>query len=202
MDDIHNPLPGTSPEEIRRLVEDVANTPLLQTRDIPKVDLYMEQVISFFDQELRAFARDPDDKVFTNTMINNYAKAGILPRPDKKRYNRRHLITLTYIFLLKQVLSIQDIGDFFKLMGNTDQQELEAFYDIYQELVDDYREAYVTANAMRQERIANKLKEHGLTDEKYEKLMMLSILSMEATAHKMVCTRLLDASKASDDAKK
>lgn len=202
MDDIHNPLPGTSPEEIRRLVEDVANTPLLQTRDIPKVDLYMEQVISFFDQELRAFARDPDDKVFTNTMINNYAKAGILPRPDKKRYNRRHLITLTYIFLLKQVLSIQDIGDFFKLMGNTDQQELEVFYDIYQELVDDYREAYVTANAMRQERIANKLKEHGLNDEKYEKLMMLSILSLEATAHKMVCTRLLDASKASDDAKK
>ena len=202
MDDIHTPLSGESPEDIRQLVEDVANTPLLQTRDIPKVDLYMEQVISFFDQELRAFARDPEDKVFTNTMINNYAKAGILPRPDKKRYNRRHLITLTYIFLLKQVLSIQDIGDFFKLMGNTDQQELEALYDIYQELVDDYREAYVAANAQRQERIANKLREHGLNDEKYEKLMMLSILSMEATAHKMVCTRLLDASKASDDAKK
>ena len=155
------------------------------------------------DKRLKSSARYPgDDKILTKTMINNYAKAGILPRPDKKRYNRRHLITLTYIFLLKQVLSIQDIGDFFKLMGNTDQQELEAFYDIYQELVDDYREAYVTANAMRQERIANKLKEHGLNDEKYEKLMMLSILSMEATAHKMVCTRLLDASKASDDAKK
>ena len=112
------------------------------------------------------------------------------------------MITLTYIFLLKQVLSIQDIGDFFKLMGNTDQQELEAFYEIYQDLVDDYREAYVIANAHRQERIISKLKEHGLDDEKYEKLMMLSIMSMEATAHKMVCTRLLDASKASDDVKK
>ena len=202
MEDNHNPAIDESREEIRQLVEEVANTPLIQTRDFPKVDLYMEQVISFFDQELRAFARDPDDKIFTNTMINNYAKAGILPRPDKKRYNRRHLITLTYIFLLKQVLSIQDIGDFFKLMGNTDQQELEAFYEIYQELVDDYREAYVIANAHRQERIISKLKEHGLDDEKYEKLMMLSIMSMEATAHKMVCTRLLDASKASDDVKK
>ena len=130
MEDNHTPITDQSFEEIRRMVEEVANTPLIQTRDIPKVDLYMEQVISFFDQELRAFARDPDDKIFTNTMINNYAKAGILPRPDKKRYNRRHLITLTYIFLLKQVLSIQDIGDFFNLMGNTDQQELEAFYEL------------------------------------------------------------------------
>ena len=202
MEDNHNPMFDESREEIRKLVEEVANTPLIQTRDFPKVDLYMEQVISFFDQELHAFARDPDDKIFTFTMINNYAKAGILPRPDKKRYNRRHLITLTYIFLLKQVLSIQDIGDFFKLMGNTDQQELESFYEIYQELVDDYREAYVKANAHRQERIVTKLKEHGLDDEKYEKLMMLTILSMEATAHKMVCTHLLDASKASDDFKK
>ena len=97
---------------------------------------------------------------------------------------------------------LQPFYDFFKLMGNTDQQELEAFYEIYQELVDDYREAYVIANAHRQERIISKLKEHGLDDEKYEKLMMLSIMSMEATAHKMVCTRLLDASKASDDVKK
>ena len=202
MEDNQNRITDESREEIRQLVEAVANTPLIQTRDIPKVDLYMEQVISFFDQELRAFARDPDDKIFTNTMINNYAKAGILPRPDKKRYNRRHLITLNYIFLLKQVLSIQDIGDFFKLMGNTDQQELEAFYEIYQELVDEYRESYIRANEQRQERIVNKLQQHGLDDEKYEKLMMLSILSMEATAHKMVCTRLLDASKASDDAKK
>lgn len=189
-------------EEIRRLIEEVAQTPLIQTRDIPKVDLYMEQVVSFFDQEMRAFARDPQDKVFTHTMINNYAKAGILPRPDKKRYGRRHLITLIYIFLLKQVLSIQDIGDFFAIMQDKDHEQLEAFYNIYQELADEYRAEYTRVNCEREERIAQRLKEHGLEGARYEKMMLLSLLSLEATAHKMVCTRLLDASKDPDESPK
>ena len=162
----------------------------------------MEQVVSFFDQEMRAFARDPQDKVFTHTMINNYAKAGILPRPDKKRYGRRHLITLIYIFLLKQVLSIQDIGDFFAIMQDKDHEQLEAFYNIYQELVDEYRAEYTRVNCEREERIAQRLKEHGLEGARYEKMMLLSLLSLEATAHKMVCTRLLDASKDPDESPK
>ena len=135
-------------------------------------------------------------------MINNYAKAGILPRPDKKRYSRRHLITLIYIFLLKQVLSIQDIGDFFAIMQDKDHEQLEAFYDIYQELADEYRAEYARANCEREERIARRLKEHGLEGARYEKMMLLSLLSLEATAHKMVCTRLLDASKDPEEPKK
>ena len=182
-------------DAIRGLIDEVAQTPLVEIRDIPKVELYMEQVISFFDQELRAFARDPDDKVFTNTMINNYAKAGILPRPNKKRYGRNHLITLIYIFLLKQVLSIQDIGDFFALMEDDDPDKLEAFYNLYQEMADEGRAEYARVNEERARRIAQRLKEHGLDDARYEKMMLLSLLSLEATAHKMVATRLLDASK-------
>ena len=46
-------------EEIRRLIEEVAQTPLIQTRDIPKVDLYMEQVVSFFDQGTRRTRYSP-----------------------------------------------------------------------------------------------------------------------------------------------
>ena len=107
MEDNHNPIDDQSLDEIRRMVEEVANTPLIQTRDIPKVDLYMEQVISFFDQELRAFARDPDDKIFTNTMINNYAKNDLLPPPVKKKYSREHMLMLIFIYYYKSLKAAQ-----------------------------------------------------------------------------------------------
>ena len=188
--------------DVSRLIEDVSKTPLIQTRDIPKVDLYMEQVTSFFEQEMQGFARDPEDKVFTNTMINNYAKAGILPRPSKKRYGRRHIITLIYIFLLKQVLSFQDIGEFFNVMKDKDHEQLEGFYDIYREMADEYRSQYAKVNCERYAAIGQRLKERGLEGARYQKMMLLSLLSLEATAHKMVCTRLLDTSKEPTENKK
>ena len=87
-------------------------------------------------------------------------------------------------------------------MQDKDHEQLEAFYNIYQELVDEYRAEYTRVNCEREERIAQRLKEHGLEGARYEKMMLLSLLSLEATAHKMVCTRLLDASKDPDESPK
>ena len=43
-------------------------------------------------------------------MINNYVKQGIIPAPEKKKYNRAHIAYLIVICVLKQVFSISDIG--------------------------------------------------------------------------------------------
>ena len=46
---------------------------------IPEIDLYMDQVTSFMEDHLRKTKRNPEDKVLTKTMINNYAKNRLLP---------------------------------------------------------------------------------------------------------------------------
>ena len=96
-------------EDILKLTNEVVDLKLVRQDDIPKIDLYMEQMLSFLEQEMGDTLRQNDEKVFTKTMVNNYAKAGILSRPEKKKYNKHHIISLVYIFLLKQVLSIQYI---------------------------------------------------------------------------------------------
>ena len=97
-------------DETLRRAQELADFKLLSSGDIPKIDLYMEQVTSLLEQEMGPSLRRKDESVFTNTMINNYSKEGVLPRPENKRYNRRHIITLIYIFLLKQNLPMPEIN--------------------------------------------------------------------------------------------
>ena len=42
--------------------------------DIPNIDLYMDQVTTFMEEQLVSSKRYADDKILTKTMINNYAK--------------------------------------------------------------------------------------------------------------------------------
>ena len=54
---------------------------------------------------------DEDDVIITNSMINNYVKMGMIPKPVKKRYNRVHIAYLLAITLIKQVLTISQVKD-------------------------------------------------------------------------------------------
>lgn len=76
---------------------------------IPNIDLYMDQITSFMDSQLENSKRHEDDKLLTKTMINNYTKNDLLPPPNKKKYSKEHLLTLIFIYYLKNILSISDI---------------------------------------------------------------------------------------------
>ena len=82
----------------------------VKSQDIPNIDLYMDQVTTFMDKNLRKSSRYPEnDKVMTKTMINNYAKNNLLPPPVKKKYSKEHVLTLIFIYYFKSILSISDI---------------------------------------------------------------------------------------------
>ena len=73
---------------------------------LPDISLYMDQVLTYMD---RQFIQVDEDDRLTASMVNNYTKAGLVPRADGKRYNREHLAYLTAVCILKQVMPARDI---------------------------------------------------------------------------------------------
>ena len=181
-------------DRIKDFVEDILESELLKVESIPKIDLYMEQMISFLEDEMGGMLRRKDELVFTKTMVNNYTKFGILPRPDKKKYNRRHMIYLIYIFLLKQTLSIQDIKLFFSLLGNEENgsEKLEVLYPVFYDMLDEFKRDISEFIESQRSKIENRLKEKDIDDEKANIMMLISAMAYEANVYKMICERLLD----------
>ncbi len=81
----------------------------IKPKEIPNIDLYMDQVTTFMEKHLHSSKRYPEDKILTKTMINNYAKNRLIPAPEKKKYSKEHILLLIYIYYYKGLLSINDI---------------------------------------------------------------------------------------------
>mgnify|MGYP003304040780 CR=1 FL=1 len=110
----------------------------INPESIPNIDLYMDQITSFMDDQLEMSKRFEDDKLLTKTMINNYTKNDLLPPPVKKKYSKEHLLCLIFIYYLKNILSINDIHTVLNpitdlYFGNKEGFNME---DIYKEIFD------------------------------------------------------------------
>jgi hypothetical protein len=100
-------------ENIESLLSSIKDIAEIKSADIPCIDLYMDQVTTLFNDRLSQQKRNDDDAILTKTMINNYAKAKILPPIKNKKYNRQQIMLLVLIYNLKQVLSLEDIKAIF-----------------------------------------------------------------------------------------
>ena len=93
--------------------------------ELPSLSLYMDQVITLMEEYLSVYKK-PGDKLITPSMVNNYVKLGVIPKPHQKRYGRIHLAYLTMVCSLKQVLSISTIQKMLPL--TLTEEEVEAAY--------------------------------------------------------------------------
>ena len=98
---------------INSILSSISRIDYIKPEDIPNIDLYMDQVTTFMEEQLAATKRYGDDKTLTKTMINNYAKNKLLPSPEKKRYSKEHVLMLIFIYYFKNILSINDIQTLF-----------------------------------------------------------------------------------------
>ena len=97
--------------------------------ELPDIDLYMDQVVTFLDKQLYIFQNNTLDKQITSSMINNYVKGEVLPAPKNKKYSKEHLALIEEICTLKQVLSIADV----KQIENDRYQDATAKGEIFNE---------------------------------------------------------------------
>lgn len=120
---------------IDEIIKKLSLTERVEEKDIPEIDLYMDQVIQIFEQKLSNSKRKDSDKVLTKTMINNYAKAKLLMSIKNKKYSKEHLLLMSMIYDLKGSLSISDIKDLFdnivKKYDEDKEYDLRSLYKLY-----------------------------------------------------------------------
>lgn len=118
----------TNLDKINELSERITIPPY---ESMPDIELYMDQVLDYLSRS-RISLRD-DDKL-SSAMVNNYIKAELLPRARGKKYSREHLVYLSVIIRLKQVLSVKDTGSLIRV-GKRDKPDDE-FFNEFCELVE------------------------------------------------------------------
>ena len=108
---------------------------LPEWEQLPDIGLYMDQVITLMD---RLFIPRLPKGETTRSMVNNYVKSGLVPRPVGKKYDREHLARLLMVCVLKQALSMEGIG---RLLEGLCSGGIHAGYERFRERLHDLQEA-------------------------------------------------------------
>ena len=169
---------GDKEEKLWQWVDSVLHYEPISWDRFPELDLYMDQVITLMSKELDPFSLE-GERLLTPSMINNYVKDGVLPRPNQKKYGREHLSRLLMICTLKSVLSLPEIDS--TLRGLI---EVQPIRDLYQDFAD--------AQNIALKEVAERVE--GLSDQGEETMYQLAIgLALEANARRIAAARILDS---------
>lgn len=95
---------------------------------IPDLGLYMDQVITFITRMYEPLYGKATEGYLSSSMINNYVKSKLIPRPVGKKYNREQIALLAMIVALKQVSSMEDIR---AMITPTDEMTVEQLYTLF-----------------------------------------------------------------------
>ena len=195
----------TQKEIMTILVKSFSEIDYVGYNDIPDIDLYIDQVTSFIDSHLESVKRDEDDKTLTKAMINNYTKNNVLPSPDKKKYNKNHILTLIFIYYLKSFLSIADIKAIMepvtdKFFGSDDDL---SFNDLYKEIVElEIGESKnLTKDVLRKfNKSQNAFADAPEEDrELLQRFAFICLLSFDIYVKKMMIEKMIDLDQMIDD---
>ena len=118
----------------REYVELIRELRLPRYSDIPEIDLYLDQLLTYIEGHLRPLVA-PDEKLLTASMVNNYVKQRIVPAPKQKRYTADHVALFTVICLMKRTFSMDDIHSLLRISAAT--HDISHAYDFFCEAVEE-----------------------------------------------------------------
>ncbi|NLJ70533.1 MAG: DUF1836 domain-containing protein [Clostridiaceae bacterium] len=101
---------------------------------LPDIELYMDQLLSYVNRQVPEMMRDQE---LTKSMVNNYIKQQVIPRPNGKRYTKQHIAELSYLLMLKEVLPIQQCKELFEQLkiGDDVEQNYAKFLNLLDEIL-------------------------------------------------------------------
>ncbi len=109
---------------------------LPEYQQLPEMDLYMDQVLSYLDKRLAPLKATPGQPAITSFMVNNYVKANLITPPTLKKYSRIQIGYLIAVSSVKQILSMSDIKMLFD-MDDIVSPEKEKLYSFFREVHDE-----------------------------------------------------------------
>ena len=179
-------------QELKKTIRELIRLDFITPDEIPNMELYMDQLTHFMDQHLGSTLRNVDEKALTKTMINNYTKNKLIPAPEKKRYSRKHLILLIYIYYLKNVVSINDIRRILGPMIESDFSS-DKIYNIYKSIFEMEKQQYFNAEAsiIRTQQVAEKRLPKD-EDEYLNKMAFIYMLGYDIFMKKRLIEKLID----------
>ena len=180
-------------ETIKKLAKDIAATPYVSASKIPGIDLYMDQVTTFMEEQLSGNKRYEDDKILTKTMINNYAKNDLIPPPVKKKYNKEQMLLLLMVYYFKNSLSIGDIKKVISpvIEGSYSNKELEEIYTKVYEKCNEEKGGLVE-DVDKYIDIANEMFE----DDNYSLFSFIALLNQDICSKLSLMEKLIDSFEA------
>ena len=162
---------------------------------MPDLNLYMDQVIAFMEQQLAFYRRNAQSKTLTPSMINNYAKEALLDRPVNKRYAREHLAELMMISMLKPVLSIADIA---AITRNVQPDGLRDAEQLYAQFSDAQTDAVRTLG----QQLTALLDTGGEPAAPADAALLVMRMGLLSNAYRIAAEKLLDILLPPDDKRK
>lgn len=96
-------------KSIEEIIKQYSENTDIQVEEIPNLDLYMDQILTFFSGHLEQNIESKNSELLTKSMINNYTKEKILSPIKGKKYSKNQIIQLLCIINLKQTLSLKEI---------------------------------------------------------------------------------------------
>ena len=150
--------------------------------ELPGSAVYADKLLQIVKDEL-SFIRKWDEKLITKSMVNNYVKWGMIPKPIKKKYERLHIASVIVITVLKQILPIKKIKDGIQLQVIL--HGTERAYDAFcKALEESMREVFVP---ILEERNSYVLEERII---EYDKLALSSITT--ALSNKLLTDKIIE----------
>ncbi len=183
-------------ENLSKMVEMLGIEKNIGLEDIPNIDLYMDQVIQFFESTYSDSKRNEDEKILTKTMINNYAKGKLFFPIKNKKYSKEHIILISLIYQLKGALSINDIK--LSLEGinekvSLEDFELESFYRSYLNLCEQNVKNFRGDLSNRAEEVKEEVVKLDDKNHEYlEKILLITSLVNISNMYRRVAEKLVD----------
>ncbi len=179
-------------EELLNFLKNTEFLNQIEGSKIPNINLYMDQALSFMNENLEQNKRNSKDKILTKSMINNYVKSELIPKPENKKYCPQHIISLIYIFYLKQILSLEDVKT---ILSQYEKNHFDG------DDINDLYKVFLSSEQMEVSKLENELEDtarniyencHDDFDDDEITFLFIMLLSSRANTYKVIIEKLTD----------
>lgn len=168
----------------RLMAEPIREFRLPRYGELPDMGLYLEQVVKYLNTRLAPLGC----LEITPSMVSNYVKKNVLPKPIKKQYYAEHIAYLFFVMFAKNLACIEDIGLLITIQKQS--YTLPVAYDYLCEEMENTL-AFVFG-------LKTNMDEIGVTQSDEKALMRNLIFSAAHVIHMNACFRQLRTQGASE----